>query len=189
MHSVNRLFLVMTCLSLIACGGKKTDAPKAKPTEETAEAAPAPETLEETPKKEDAPKVEAEPLDEEDARTVLVGIWRVDLKSLGTAPVANDSMEPDEADALAVERQAMAMTAFEFSPEGRFTRFMGQQIIRGKYKIEKATGNLLHIVTTIGGRQNKMRVKVTEDNLVVKQTGMPTLTLERGPPKIMGVAP
>ena len=73
--------------------------------------------------------------------------------------MASDTVSEDEADALAVERQAMAMTAFEFSPEGRFTQFMGQQIFRGKYKVESA-GKPAHQHDR-GRAKAKLRVTVT----------------------------
>jgi hypothetical protein len=188
MRISNILFLLMLCASVAACGGKKTEAPKPKTVEKAKQPVESEKAPAETAQKDDAPTEKAEPLNEEDARTILVGIWRVDVKSLGKAPPV-DPLADDETAARAVERQALAMTAFEFSPEGRFTQFMGQQIFRGKYKVEKATGDVLHILTTVEGRQTKMRVKVSEENLVLKQRGVPTLTLERGPPKIMGVAP
>ena len=188
MRVFNILFLLVSCSSLIACGGKKTEAPKPETVEKVEKPVEAENAPAEVGQKDEAPKAEAEPLNEEDARTILVGIWRVDVKSLGKAPPV-DPLADDETAARAVERQALAMTAFEFSPEGRFTQFMGQQIYRGKYKVENATGDVLHIVTTVDGRQTKMRVKVSEDNLVLRQRGVPKLTLERGPPKIMGVAP
>lgn len=188
MRVCNIFFLLVLCSSVAACGGKKTEAPTPKTVEKTKQPVEAAKAPAEAAQKDESPEEKAEPLNEEDARTILVGIWRVDVKSLGKAPVV-DPLADDETAARAVERQALAMTAFEFSPEGRFTQFMGQQIYRGKYKVEKAQGDTLHIVTTVQGRKTKMRVKVSEENLVIKQQGTPTLTLERGPPKIMGVAP
>ena len=49
MDTLNRLFVVIACLTLAACGGKKTDAPAAKPKAKSAVVEPSSEPVPERP--------------------------------------------------------------------------------------------------------------------------------------------
>ncbi len=180
--------LFISLFFMTACSSKKP----AKTEKSVPEASPTkPAEIEPKTEKDDAeeaPAEEPEPLTEEDAKSILIGIWRVDVKSLGKKPEV-DPLADDEEAAMAVQYRTMAMVAFEFAPDGRFTQFLGQQVLSGKYKIEKANGTVLHIKTTVAGRTSKVTVTVSEENLMLKQGDQPTLRLERGAPKVPGSAP
>jgi hypothetical protein len=183
-----RLALLLITLSMmIACSGKKAPATTPKKTTEKAE--PQAQAKTPTEPQEDTKEPESdEPLTEEDAKTILIGIWRVDVKSLGKKPNV-DPLANDESAAIAVQYRTLSMVAFEFSPDGKYAQYLGQQVLRGTYTIEKATGNVLRVTTKVNGKTSKVRITVTEENLVLKESGQPTLRLERGVPKVPGTTP
>ena len=181
---ISSFISMMTLLLLVACSGKKKEKAEPvapKPVEQTVV-----ETANDAPIEEDEvpPSDSDEALNEEDARELLVGIWRVNLDSVPDPEKQPDLAEEERAE-LIHKRVVLSGLAFEFAPDGRLTQFVGQQILQGKYSVTKAEKDRLTLSGKLNGRSTKMVVTVKAEKLLVEQDGQPAIHFVRGPPKII----
>lgn len=132
--------LLMVCISFLGCD----NAPKSKSKDPTPNAS-APAGNSAVAKKTKRPKkkadLETEDVEvptEEDAETLLVGIWRLDIKSIQADDEIRQLPEAERAAALERRRESMRQVAYEFAADGKLNIFLGGESKQtGTYKIKK----------------------------------------------------
>ena len=132
--------------------------------------------------------------DQEDAESLVVGIWQVDVASLPPNEEIRKLPKEDQAPALKLYRDSMRNIAYEFAADGKLNIFLGGQSKQsGQYEIKKAKDpdpKRKHVVFIeartagpIGSKTDRWEVKVHTKSLFLKDisTGQ-TMRLFRGAP-------
>jgi hypothetical protein len=132
--------------------------------------------------------------DQEDAESLIVGIWQVDVASIPPSDEIQKLPKEDQAPALKLYRDSMRNIAYEFAADGKLNIFLGGQSKQsGRYEIKKAKDpdpKRKHIVFIeaqtvgpIGSKTDRWEVKVHTKSLFLKDvsTGR-TMRLFRGAP-------
>jgi len=164
----------------LACTTQKTNSSKSKKTEKAAvETSKAVENA--------AEKNNEEALESEDAKTLMVGIWRLDLATLKDDPEISGLAETERAEALKIAKGMMANVAFEFAAKGKMAIFMGQSVRRGTYTVKKSEGNVLTLETSVSGsgmaESDQITLTVQEKAMtMVSEKSKRTFRLVRGTP-------
>jgi len=129
---------------------------------------------------------------EEDARTLLVGIWRLDVTSVLPDKEILALPKHEQGPALKQRRSNMQHVAYEFAEDGKLAIFLGgRNAMRGSYDIKKGEKNVLQIeasaVGPIGSKSYRWKVTVNAKTLALKdEKEGGTLRLFRGPPIFKG---
>ena len=186
------IFIVMfSFFFVLGCSSSKKD--KKRPTKANVEA---PEAADDGKSDtDDSAPADVEPMDHDEARDELVGIWRVRLSALAEDPELKKLDEVDREKALETAQQMVGNLAFEFTPDGKMNLYMGDKVRAGTYSILETTGDVITLKTSHGSGQDaeveNVEVVVADDTLkVTGEDGKQTLVLERGPPgKNTGGAP
>ncbi len=141
-------------------------------------------------KSKDEPAVKVD--NEDDARILLVGIWRLDVSSVAPDEEILALPKHEQGPALKDRRSNMRHVAYEFAEDGKLTIFLGgQNAQRGSYEIKKGEKNHLDIeantVGPIGSKTHRWQVTVNEKALAIRsEKDGQTLRLFRGPPIFKG---
>ena len=172
--------IAMICMTCYGCE-QETDAEGA----ENSAGKKASTLKKKVPKKTPEFKVE----NEEDARILLVGIWRLDVSSVKADAEIMGLPEHERAPALKQRRENMRNVAYEFGEKNKLTIFLGgESVQRGAYDIKKGEKNILSIdvntVGPIGSRTDSWQVSVKEKSLKVRsaKTGQTLRFFRGGPP-------
>ena len=132
--------------------------------------------------------------DQEDAESLLVGIWQVDVSSIPATAEILELPTEERAPALQNLRDTMRNVAYEFAADGKLNIFLGGQSKQtGSYEIKRAKSpdpKKTHIVFVeartvgpIGAKTERWEVKVHTKSLFVRDvaTGQ-KMRLFRGAP-------
>jgi len=94
---------------------------------------------------------------EDDARDLLVGIWRMDGRSLPASDDIRRLPKEQQAAALMEERSRAELVYREFAEDGTYKLFLGGQSKQvGRYEIVSAKHNVLEVETTSVGTRGSM---------------------------------
>ena len=166
-------------------------------------------TAKKKPKKTDEGSKDVEVPTREDAETLLVGIWRLDIKSIKADEAIRQLPKAEQFAALKLRRDSMRQVAYEFAADGKLNIFLGGESKQsGTYeikKVEKAEGDekananpdgknssIIFVETNtvgpIGSKNDRWQVNVHTKSLHVKdiKTG-DSFRLFRGGPVFKAV--
>ncbi|MEE2786149.1 MAG: hypothetical protein VX589_02350, partial [Myxococcota bacterium] len=126
-------------------------------------------------------------LSTEDAKVMLVGIWRIDLAALSEDPEVKNAPDGEKADALKLAQDMMKNVAFEFAVDNKIGLFMDGRVRRGTYAIQKAVGDTLTVDVKTGEagdvQATTYEVKVRAESLELTDLATKVKrTLVRGAP-------
>ena len=194
---LNIVLSLLCCVAFVlACSGEKKKTPEspkaATAAEGPKEVGAAPEDVEGTNGKNQA---DAEPMDAEEVRDELVGIWRVQLSAVADTSEIKALDEAQREQALKTAQQMVGNLAFEFTPDGKMNLYMGDKVRNGTYEVITAKGDVISLKTShgSGAEVETEEVEVVLGDGTLKVTGQDkkqTLVLERGAPGLIeGGAP
>ena len=113
---------------------------------------------------------------QEDAESLLVGIWRIDANSIKPDDEIRKLSKVDQLAAMKAKKQAMSQVAYEFAEDGRMNIYLGgDSAQKGTYSLKVAENpdpkrpNLLFVeastVGPVGSKTNRWKVTVNSKSL------------------------
>ncbi|MBV71425.1 MAG: hypothetical protein CMH52_08740 [Myxococcales bacterium] len=133
---------------------------------------------------------------QDDAESLLVGIWKIDVNSIKADDSIRKLSKVDQFAAMKAKKQAMAHVAYEFADDGRMNIYLGgDSAQRGTYTLKVAETpdpdrpNLLFVeastVGPIGSKTHRWKVTVNSKSLKLDSVDDgESLRLFRGMPSI-----
>ena len=149
---LNIVLSLLCCVAFVlACSGEKKKASESPKPAASADAPKEGGTVpEDVQGNDDKNQADAEPMDAEEVRDELVGIWRVQLSALADSPEIKALDEAQREQALKTAQQMVGNLAFEFTPDGKMNLYMGDKVRNGTYEVITAKGDVISLKTSHG---------------------------------------